>query len=236
MILNNHNLIYNISEGDYMYTVCLVEDEESLSNLIKLYLEKEGYEVIQIFNGKDALDYIGNKVNLWILDIMLGDDVTGCDIIKEIRKHNETIPVIFTSARDKDIDKIIGLEMGSDDYLTKPYSPKELVLRVNKLINRIYKDTSNSIINYDTYEIDLNKRLAKENKEEIKLTTLEFDLLVLLINNKNKTFSRDEILKNVWGEDYFGSDRAVDDLVRRLRKKMPKLNVETVYGYGCRLS
>ena len=219
-----------------MYTICLVEDEESLSNLIKLYLEKEGYKVIQLYNGQGALDYIGSKVNLWILDIMLGDDVTGYDIIKEIRKKDENIPVIFTSARDKDIDKIIGLEMGSDDYLAKPYSPKELVLRVNKLINRIYKDNNNVLITYEPYEIDINKRVAKENNEEIKLTTLEFDLLVLLINNKNKTFSRDEILKGVWGEDYFGSDRAVDDLVRRLRKKMPKLNVSTVYGYGYRLS
>ena len=220
-----------------MYTICLVEDESSLSNLLKMYLEKEGYEVKQFCNGKDALSYVGNKANLWILDIMLGDDITGYDIIKEIRAQDKNIPVIFTSARDKDIDKIIGLEMGSDDYLAKPYSPKELILRVNKLISRIYKENETSNITYyDTYVIDLNRRNCKENNEEIKLTTLEFDLLMLFINNKNKTFSRDEILKTIWGEDYFGSDRAVDDLVRRLRKKMPKLNVSTVYGYGYRLS
>ena len=220
-----------------MYTICLVEDEESLSNLIKMYLEKENYEVIQFYNGKDALDYVGKKVDLWILDIMLSDDITGYDIIKEIRKQDKNIPVIFTSARDKDIDKIIGLEMGSDDYLAKPYSTKELILRVNNLINRIYKDKNESNISYyDTYIIDLNRRSCKDKDKEIKLTTLEFDLLLLLINNKNKTFSRDEILKSLWGEDYFGSDRAVDDLVRRLRKKMPKLSVSTVYGYGYRLS
>lgn len=220
-----------------MFTICLVEDEESLSNLLKMYLEKEGYEVKQFFNGKDALKYVGNKANLWILDIMLGDDVTGYDIIKEIRSGDKNIPVIFTSARDKDIDKIIGLEMGSDDYLAKPYSPKELILRVNKLISRIYKEKEDvNITYYDTYVIDINRRNCKENNEEIKLTTLEFDLLILLINNKNKTFSREEILKSIWGDDYFGSDRAVDDLVRRLRKKMPKLNVSTVYGYGYRLS
>lgn len=220
-----------------MYTVCLVEDEISLSNLIKTYLEKEGYNVIQFFKGKDALDYVGNDTNLWVLDIMLGDDITGYDIIKEIRKKDELVPVIFTSARDKDIDKIIGLEMGSDDYIAKPYSTKELILRVNKLINRIYKDKDaiKEII-YDDYIVDLNKRVAREINQEIKLTTLEFDLLLLLLNNKNKTFSRDEILKNIWGDDYFGSDRAVDDLVRRLRKKMPKLNVSTIYGYGYRLS
>ena len=221
-----------------MYTICLVEDEKSLSDLIKMYLEKEGYKVIQYFNGKDAMDNVGdNNISLWILDIMLGDDISGYDIIKKIREKNSSVPVIFTSARDQDIDKIIGLEMGSDDYLAKPYSTKELILRVNKLISRIYKDNepTNEII-YGSYVVDLNKRAAREDKKEIKLTTLEFDLLLLFLNNKNRTFSREEILKNIWGDDYFGSDRAVDDLVRRLRKKMDKLNISTIYGYGYRLS
>ena len=221
-----------------MYTICLVEDEKSLSDLIKMYLEKEGYKVIQFFNGKDAMDSVeDSSISLWILDIMLGDDISGYDIIKKIREKNSSVPVIFTSARDQDIDKIIGLEMGSDDYLAKPYSTKELILRVNKLISRIYKDNepSNEIV-YESYVVDLNKRAAREDNKEIKLTTLEFDLLLLFLNNKNRTFSREEILKNIWGEDYFGSDRAVDDLVRRLRKKMGKLNVSTIYGYGYRLS
>lgn len=218
-----------------MYTICLVEDEESLSNLIKTYLEKEGYTVIQFTKGKDALNYIGKKANLWILDIMLSDDITGYDIIKEIRANDKNVPVIFTSARDQDIDKIIGLEMGSDDYLAKPYSTKELILRVNKLIERVYSDKTKQELTYENYIIDLNKRIVKDEKEEIKLTTLEFDLLLLFLTNKNKTFSRDEILKNIWGDDYFGSDRAVDDLVRRLRKKMKNLNVSTIYGYGYRL-
>lgn len=218
-----------------MYTICLVEDEESLSNLIRTYLEKEEYTVIQFTKGKDALNYIGKKANLWILDIMLSDDITGYDIIKEIRANDKNVPVIFTSARDQDIDKIIGLEMGSDDYLAKPYSTKELILRVNKLIERVYSDKTKQELTYENYIIDLNKRIVKDEKEEIKLTTLEFDLLLLFLTNKNKTFSRDEILKNIWGDDYFGSDRAVDDLVRRLRKKMKNLNVSTVYGYGYRL-
>ena len=220
-----------------MYTICLVEDEVSLSNLIKMYLEKEGYEVIQFFTGNDALKYIGNMCNLWILDIMLGDDITGYDIIKKVREQDSVVPVIFTSARDQDIDKIIGLEMGSDDYLAKPFSTKELVLRVNKLIGRIYKDKEQSKeIIYNDYVVDLNKRIAKESDTEIKLTTLEFDLLIMFLNNINISFSREQILKAIWGDDYFGSDRAVDDLVRRLRKKMPKLNVSTIYGYGYRLS
>lgn len=220
-----------------MYTICFVEDEVDLSNLIQTYLERSGYQVIAFTKGRDALNYIGGKVDLWILDIMLGDDVNGYDVIKAIREKDANVPVIFTSARDQDLDKILGLELGSDDYITKPYSSKELVLRVNKIIKRVYKDTQPQLISYDTYTIDTDKRGVIDNKQkEIKLTTLEFDLLLLFIQNKNKCFSREEILDVVWGKDYFGTDRVVDDLVRRLRKKMPKLNVNAVYGYGYRLS
>lgn len=219
-----------------MYNVCLVEDEIDLSNLIKTYLEKQGYNVIQFDKGHDAINYIGNKVDLWILDIMLRDDVSGYDIIKTIRINNENVPVIFTSARDQDLDKIVGLELGSDDYITKPYSPKELVLRVNNIIKRVYKGTTQNIIDYSKYKIDINKRIVLLKETELKLTTLEFDLLILLLNNIGRSFSREEILNTVWGNDYFGSDRAVDDLVRRLRKKMPLLKVSTIYGYGYRLS
>ena len=220
-----------------MYTICFVEDEVDLSNLIQTYLERSGYKVVTFTKGQEAIDYIGNKVDLWILDIMLGDDVNGYDIIKAIREQDENVPVIFTSARDQDLDKILGLELGSDDYITKPYSSKELVLRVDKILKRVYKDTKSQIITYECYKIDTDKRVVLGEKEkEIKLTTLEFDLLFLLIQNRNKCFSREEILDTVWGNDYFGTDRVVDDLVRRLRKKMPKLNVNAVYGYGYRLS
>lgn len=222
-----------------MYRVCLVEDEVDLSNLIKTYLEKASYEVVTFYKGQDALNYIENNsdtIHLYILDIMLGDEISGYDIIKKIRENNSLVPVIFTSARDQDLDKIIGLELGSDDYITKPYSPKELVLRVNNIIKRVYKESDNHILKYLDYKIDIDRRIVSENEKEIKLTTLEFDLLLLLMNNKNKSFSRDEILNSVWGDDYFGSDRVVDDLIRRLRKKMKKLNVNTVYGYGYRLS
>lgn len=219
-----------------MYKICLVEDEKNLNDLIKSYLERENYEVVNFYNGKDALEYIGKeKVYLWILDIMLGDDTTGYDLIKKIREIDKEVPVIFTSARDQDIDKIIGLELGSDDYITKPYSSKELVLRVNKIIKRVYNKITD-VKEYETYMIDIDKRIVLENEIELGLTTLEFDLLLLLLDHKNKSFSREEILKHVWGEDYFGSDRVVDDLVRRLRKKMPKLNINTIYGYGYRLT
>jgi len=217
-----------------MYKICLVEDEKNLNNLIKTYLEKENYEVTSYYKGKDALNHTKDNFDLWILDIMLSDEISGYDIIKEIRNESE-VPVIFTSARDQDLDKIIGLELGSDDYITKPYSPKELVLRVNNIIKRTYAKNTEKIV-YDKYEIDIDKRSVMENSKEISLTTLEFDLLIMFLKNKNKSFSRNSILENVWGHDYFGSDRVVDDLVRRLRKKLPKLRLNTIYGYGYRLS
>ena len=178
---------------------------------------------------------MNEEIHLWILDIMLGSGMSGYDLIKKIREKDTNVPVIFTSARDQELDKIIGLEMGSDDYITKPYSPKELVLRANKIIKRVYKNISEKL-NYEDYVIDIDKRIVLEKDKELCLTTMEFDLLLLLLNNKNKSFSRDDILNKVWGDDYFGSDRVVDDLVRRLRKKMPKLRISTIYGYGYRLS
>ena len=217
-----------------MYNIVLVEEERDLNNLIKTYLEKEGYAVTSYYSGIEALNNIDIKADLWILDIMLGDDISGYDIIKKVREINENIPVIFTSARDKDLDKIIGLELGSDDYITKPYSPKELVLRVNNIIKRVYSKDNKKIF-YKDYIIDLDKRMVILNDKDLNLTTLEFDLLYMFVTNIKKSFSRDDILNNIWGENYFGTDRVVDDLVRRLRKKMPLLNINTIYGYGYRL-
>ena len=216
-----------------MFNICLVEDEKSLNNLIKTYLESAGYNVIQCFSGKEALE-LTTKIHLWILDIMLSDDISGYDIIKKIRETDDKVPVIFTSARDQDLDKIIGLELGSDDYITKPYSPKELVLRVNNIIKRVYKDTFDKIT-YEDYKINVEKRTVTLFDKEIKLTTLEFELLLLFVNNVGKSFSREEILNSIWKEDYYGNDRVVDDLVIRLRSKMKELKIETIYGYGYRL-
>ena len=217
-----------------MYNIALVEDEKDLNDLIKTYLEKEGYNVTSYYNGDTAIKDSNKDYHLWILDIMLGDDISGYDIIKKIRENNSDVPVIFTSARDKDLDKIIGLELGSDDYITKPYSPKELVLRVNNIIRRVYSKERQKIT-YKDYVIDLDKRMAFLGDEDLSLTTLEFDLLYMFVTNKEKSFSRDDILNNIWGENYFGTDRVVDDLIRRLRKKMPLLDINTIYGYGYRL-
>ncbi len=217
----------------------LVEDEKNLSSLICKYLVNGGYEVVSFFTGEEALEHIEEDFNLWILDIMLPGITTGYDLIKKIRENNPKMPVIFTSARDQDIDKIMGLELGSDDYLAKPYSIRELVLRVKNLIARVYSNSnitkSQNIEEFSGYTIDYDKRIVTENNESINLTSKEYDLLLFLLKNKTKAFSRDQILDNVWGNDYFGSDRVVDDLMRRLRQKMPKLSVETIYGYGYRL-
>ena len=217
-----------------MKTIALVEDEKDLNNLIRTYLEKEGYSVVSYYDGESTINNINKDVDLWILDIMLGDTISGYDIIKKIREENPDVPVIFTSARDKDLDKIIGLELGSDDYIAKPYSPKELVLRVNNIIRRVYSKEKQKLT-YKDYTIDFEKRMVLHKGEIINLTTLEFDLLYMFVTNINKSFSRDDILNNIWGENYFGTDRVVDDLVRRLRKKMPELDINTIYGYGYRL-
>ena len=140
-----------------MYKIALVEDEKDLNNLIKTYLEKAGYTVVSYYSGKEAMENINEHYHLWILDIMLGDDISGYDIIKKLREIDNYVPVIFTSARDKELDKIIGLELGSDDYITKPYSPKELVLRVGNIIRRVYSK-DNQKITYKNYIIDIEKK------------------------------------------------------------------------------
>lgn len=212
----------------------IVEDEKDLNELVKRYLEKEGYEVRAYLTFDQAfLHTSDDDVHLWILDIML-DDKSGFDLIEEIRMHAPDVPVIFMSARDKEFDRIIGLEKGSDDYITKPFSPKELVLRVNNLIKRTYKG-DNSRILVDGYEIDEGQRIVFENGNELELTTKEFDLLMLFVKHKGTAFLREQILEKVWDVNYYGSDRVVDDTLRRLRKKMPNLSIHTIYGFGYRL-
>ena len=221
-----------------MYKIAIVEDEKNLATLVEKYLKTEGYEVNVFTTGEAAQKAINETYSLWILDIMLPGIVSGYDLIKEIRTLYPTMPIIFTSARDQDIDKVMGLELGSDDYVAKPYSIRELVLRVKNLLARSYGMNVNkkdNVEDFNDYQIDFDKRIVTENGVNINLTSKEYDLLLFLLKNKTKAFSRDQILDNVWGSDYFGSNRVVDDLMRRLRQKMPKLSVETIYGYGYRL-
>ena len=210
----------------------VVEDEKDLNELVKRYLQKEGYYVNSYLTFDEAYSHLDDPCDLWVLDIML-DDKSGFDLIEEIKSRNKETPVIFMSARDKEFDRVIGLEKGSDDYITKPFSPKELVLRINNIMKRIYKD--NERIAIDGYEIDENQRIVYENDRPIYLTTKEFDLLMLFVRNKGTAFLREQILVKVWDENFYGSDRVVDDTLRRLRKKMPNINIQTIYGFGYRL-
>lgn len=214
------------------YKIYLVEDDENLNLVLTSYLKKEGWDVTSFLTGGDAEKAIVNQPDLWILDIML-PDIDGYQLIKKIKISNPSIPVIFISARDADIDRVVGLELGSDDYLAKPFLPRELVIRAKNLLDR-YKP--NSIINnLSPYTINDSSRLVSLGDKTIDLTSKEYDLLIYFSKNYGMALSREQILDHIWGSDYFGSDRVVDDLVRRLRKKMPDLDVETVYGYGYRV-
>lgn len=221
------------------YTIFLVEDEPNLNRLLTSYLEKEGWQVTSFLTGRSAQEAIGQKPHLWILDIML-PDLDGYQLIAEIKAFSPQVPVIFISARDSDLDRIVGLEKGSDDYLPKPFMPRELIIRVGKLLERVYGAKSSPpgellLLEVHPYRIDRRGRTVLLEQRKIELTSREFDLLVYLSEHQGLALAREQILNRLWGKSYYGSDRVVDDLVRRLRKKMPALEIETIYGYGYRL-
>ncbi|MGL5416158.1 MAG: response regulator transcription factor [Clostridium sp.] len=212
--------------------IYLVEDEVNLGLLLEKYLTVEGYEVKIFNNGTDALNNINSSPDLWVLDVML-PDIDGYSLIKEIKKINEDAKVLFMSARNKELDRVLGLELGGEDYISKPFLPRELVIRVNRILNRSEKNTS--IIVLKDYIIKKLQRTVYKDSEEIQLTNKEYEMLLYFAENINIVLSREQILNKVWGEDYFGSDRVVDDTMRRVRKKLDGLNISTVYGYGYKL-
>ncbi|WP_298836975.1 response regulator transcription factor [Clostridium sp.] len=220
--------------------IYLVEDEISLNLLLEKYLEREGYDVTTFSTGNAAIERIEDMPDLWILDIML-PDIDGYEIIKAVKAFNKNTPVIFMSARNEELDRVVGLELGSDDYLSKPFLPRELVIRTNKLLERISGSTKSDVssinddLNMGGYRISKKQRTVFIGSDEVILTKKEFELLYYFIENKNNLVSREQILDTVWGDDYFGSDRVVDDVIRRLRKKIDKFTIETVYGYGYKL-
>lgn len=220
------------------YQIYLVEDEVHLNELLATYLRREGWSVQTFLTGSAAQNAIDTPPDLWILDIML-PDIDGYQLLQECKEKHPEIPIIFISARDADLDRIIGLELGSDDYLPKPFLPQELVIRTRKLLERTYSQRPHrkqpETMELPPYRIEMNKREVSKGKDLIDLTSKEFDLLLLFIRQPNHAFSREQILQRIWGSDYFGSDRVVDDLVRRLRKKMNELRIETIYGYGYRM-
>ncbi|WP_105614424.1 response regulator transcription factor [Vallitalea okinawensis] len=215
--------------------IFLVEDEIKLNTLLTKYLELEGYQITSFYDGQTASKCINHSPDLWILDIML-PDMDGYQLIKEIKDFNQQIPVIFISARNEEVDRLVGLKLGSDDYLAKPFLPQELVIRTNNLFRRIYPEKEKPEINkLSDYILDYQQRTAFYKEEEIILTRKEFDLLHFFSKNKNIVVSREQILLNVWGDTYFGSDRVVDDTLRRIRKKLELINIVTIYGIGYKL-
>jgi len=220
------------------YKVYLVEDDKSLNKILTSYLKNEGWDVKSFQNGLSAKNAIDEKPDIWILDIML-PDIDGFELIDIIKGKYPDKPVIFISARDQDLDRITGLEKGSDDYIAKPFSPRELVIRIKKIFTRIYGNKEKrQNIEYSEYVIDLTGRVVKKKndpQEIVDLTSREFDLLKYFVDNISHALTREQILNNVWGMDYYGSDRVVDDLIRRLRKKLPGLKIDTIYGHGYRL-
>jgi two-component system response regulator CssR len=222
-----------------MKTILVVEDDKLLGKSLKSTLDEVGYTVIWAQNSDEVFEALSNnEIDLIYLDIML-PGVDGYELIKAIKDYDKSTPVIFMSARNEELDRVVGLELGSDDYLSKPFLPRELVIRTNKLMERVYGAVGNEPVKGGTalgdYRISKNQRTVFLGSEEIQLTNKEFELLNYFAENRNNVVSREQILNNVWGDDYFGSDRVVDDTIRRLRKKVDKLNIETVYGYGYKL-
>lgn len=220
--------------------IFVVDDEHNIRDLIRKYLEKENYLVTVFENAKNVVSEINRlKPDLLVLDIMMpGND--GLELCKEIRKYSE-IPIVFVSARDEELDRILGLELGADDYLSKPFSPRELVARIKNIFRRL--DKNNKVNTEDLIirdiKIECHRRYIVKDGTELKFTMKEYDLLEFLIKNKNMPFTREQLLEKVWGYDYIGDIRVIDDLIKRLRKKLLEagtvLEIITVWGYGYRI-
>jgi len=228
-----------------MKSILIVDDEQHILELLKFNLRKEGYNTFEADSGVQALDILkNNKVDLVILDIMMSDK-DGYEVLKEIRFNRDTknLPVILLSAKSEEIDKILGLELGADDYITKPFSVKELVVRVKALLRRVesLKPEVEDKVKFGDVEVDFSKRTVKKNNQDVSLSFKEFELLKLLIENKGRVLDRDFILQRVWGYEFDGDTRTVDVHIRFLRRKLeddeknPRY-IETVRGVGYRFN
>ncbi len=212
--------------------ISVLEDESTLNSLITKYLEKEGYQVRSYSTGEGALGGLALPTDLWVIDIMR-PEVDGFSVFKEVKAHNPSVYVVFISARNQDIDRVVGLELGCDDYIPKPFLVRELVIKVNKLLKA--PERRADVMELPPYRILLEKHEVCEGESPMGLTVKEYDLLVYLAANQNNILGRSDILNQVWGYDYYGTDRVVDDTIRRLRSKLPRLTIDTVYGLGYRV-
>ncbi|OAB27055.1 DNA-binding response regulator [Paenibacillus macquariensis subsp. defensor] len=226
------------------YLIAIVDDDLHIRNLVEAYLLKENYQTIGLGSAEEAWTlWQTNPPDMWVLDIML-PGMDGYEFCRRIRNEAE-VPIIMISARDNEVDKILGLELGSDDYMVKPFSPRELVARIKRQLQRTYKmnaptegvtlTTAPASLEVGRLQLLLEERRVFWCREEVDLTSKEFTMLKVFADSPNRAFTRDELLTFVWGDDYFGSDRAVDHLIKRMRKKLEHVPIEAVWGHGYRM-
>lgn len=218
-------------------TVLICDDNEAVHESISCFCRQENIRVFSAYSGLQAINIMKKeKIDLLILDIMLPDR-SGLEICQEIRKKMQ-IPILFLSARGESFDRILGLEMGGDDYVTKPFSPREVVIRVKKLISRREKKTE--LLSFQELLIDQERMEVRVGDQLVELTAREVDLLVYLVKNIHRVLNREQMLEAVWGYEYWGDTRAVDAAIKRLRKKLPSqgihYDIQTIYGVGYRLT
>jgi DNA-binding response OmpR family regulator len=219
-------------------TVVVVEDDPNIADLVDLYLRREGFRVLQAADGTAGLATIEReRPRLVILDVGLPGDVDGLEVCRRLRATSH-VPVVMLTARDGEIDRVLGLELGADDYVTKPFSPRELVARVKAILRRAEgpRDGNGGVLLAGDVEVDVRRREARLGSSAVALATREFDLLQYLAENAGIALTRRQILDAVWGRDWYGDERTVDVHVRQLRKKLGDgLPLTTVWGVGYRL-
>jgi len=218
-------------------TILIIEDEEKIVKIIQAYLEREGYRVLTALNGKEGMEKaINEEPDLIILDLML-PEISGWDICRNLRRDS-SVPIIMLTAHGEDTDKIVGLELGADDYVTKPFNPKELVSRVRAVLRRVHnKVGAPAIITVDDLSINVAKHIVSRGNDIIELTPIEFELLELMARNPGHVYNRMQILDRVQGNTYDGYDRTVDSHIKNLRKKIEAdpehpHYIITVHGIG----
>ncbi|MFZ5944068.1 MAG: response regulator transcription factor [Bacillota bacterium] len=215
--------------------VLVVDDEENICDLVTTYL-KEDFIVTKVHDGKRALyKFRHQQFDLIILDLML-PELNGWDFCKEVRKHSN-IPIIMLTAKDNDLDKLLGLELGADDYITKPFNPRELVARTKAVMRRFKQSEESEVIQYPGISINKSSFEVQVNAENLELTPKEFDLLWIFASNPSLVFRREQLLRKVWSYDYLGDSRAVDNTIKRLRRKLESIAgapiyIKTVWGVG----
>lgn len=220
-------------------TIALVDDEKNVRLGLKTALSKEGYTIQEYSNGQEAFDSIKNGIipDIYILDIMM-PVMDGITLLRKIREMGLNVPVIFLTSRDEEFDKVLGLELGADDYLCKPFSIKELVARVRVILRRCSVNDNSSNQNNSDFIISGNIRLNEstftvfENNQQVSLTVTEFRILKAFLTNANQVLTREQLLEAAYPEDTYLNDRAIDCHIKRLRKKIASDNIETVYGLG----